>query len=77
MKKHRELTDDEKKRISAAQEAIDAILDNYHVALVPTLVLMQGQIVQHSVGILPQKEERRIVVPEFKKEKVPPINMEG
>jgi hypothetical protein len=73
----RALTDDEKKRVEAAREAIDAICDNYHVALVPTMVVMQGNIVQHSVGILPQKEERRIVVPEINKDKIPPINMEG
>ena len=76
MQTQRQLTPDEKKRVESARDAIDGILDNFKVALVPTCVIMQGNIVSHSVGILPQKEEKRIIVPEINKEKVE-INMRG
>ena len=64
------LTDDQKKRVLACQEAIDGVLDNFKCALVPQLVIMQGQIVSHSVGIFPEKEEKRIIVPKINEKKL-------
>lgn len=61
-----EITKDQKDRILKTREAIDAVLDKYKMTLVPQLMMIAGQITNHSVGIVPQKEESRIVVPTLK-----------
>lgn len=68
-----EFSPDQKKRVEACQEAIEGVLDNYKCALVPSLTIIQGRI-SHTVGILPQKEENRILVPKINKDK---INLNG
>ena len=54
--------------VKAAQEAIDAVCDEFKVTLVPHMMIVQGKIVNHSVGILPEPEESRIIVPSVRKD---------
>jgi hypothetical protein len=65
-----ELTKEQKNRIEACREAVDGVLDNYKCALVPQLTIMQGQIISHNIAILPQKEDKRIIVPRINEDKV-------
>ena len=60
-----EMTKDQKERVNGAKDAIDAILDNFKVQLVPQLMIIGGQIVQHTVGMVPEPEDNRIVVPKI------------
>ena len=62
------LSKEDMERIKKAQEAIDAVCDEYRVALVPQLMIVQGNIVNHTIGIMPQREESRIIKPQMRKE---------
>ncbi|MHC4214846.1 MAG: hypothetical protein ACYSWP_15905 [Planctomycetota bacterium] len=62
-------TKEQNERIIATRDAIDLVLDKYKTTLMPQLV-MTGDNVQHSVGIVPQKEESRIVVPKLNEAKL-------
>lgn len=74
---HSQLNEEQRNRVESCREAIDAVLDNYKCALVPTIVIMQGNIVSHNVGIWPQKEESRIVVPTIKSKEIPKRKFRG
>lgn len=63
-----ELNKEQKERVEKARDAIDAICDEFKVNLVPQMMIVQGRIVNHSVGILPEPEESRIIKPEMRKE---------
>lgn len=63
-----QFNEEETGRIKKAQEAIDAVCDNYKVFLVPQMMIVQGKIVNHSVGIVPQQEESRIIQPNMRKD---------
>lgn len=66
----KQFTEEQTKRIKACQEAIDGVLDNYKCVMVPSLTIMQGQIVSHGIGIFPEKEEKRIIVPKVDTSKI-------
>jgi hypothetical protein len=63
-------TEEETNRVKAASEALDAVMDNYKVALMPVITIAAGQIMSHQVAIVPQREESRIVVPTINKDKL-------
>lgn len=69
MSQQSQMTPEQEKRVSEAKEAIDAVCDNYKVALVPSLTLTPfGN--QGTIGIVPQKEDNRIVVPQINAKKI-------
>jgi hypothetical protein len=63
-------TPEQEKRISLAKEAIDAVCNNYKVILVPSMTFTPYGITDHGVGIMPQKEESRIMVPKVNEKKI-------
>ncbi len=70
MDKKSPFTPEQEKRIKAAKESIDAVCENYQVILVPSLTLTPFGITDHGVGIMPKKEDSRIMVPKINPKKV-------
>jgi hypothetical protein len=63
------LTPEQEKRVADAKEAIDAVCDNYKVALVPSMTLTPFGS-SGTIGIVPQKEDSRILVPKINEKKI-------
>jgi len=69
-----ELTKEQRNRVEGARDAIDAVLENFKVDLVPAMTIISGQIISHSIGITPRKEDNRIIVPKVDTSK---LNIQG
>ena len=70
MPEQQQLTPDQDKRVKDAKEGIDAVCENYKVVLVPSITLTPFGVSGHGIGIVPQKEENRIVVPQINQKKI-------
>lgn len=69
MSQQSQMTPEQEKRVADAKEAIDAVCDNYKVALVPSITVTPfGN--QGTIGIVPQKEDSRILVPKINEKKI-------